>query len=397
MEPFTYAPPRNSEDDLLAFAAILGLAFNSPTENSRAWLDNGPHANIRLARDPATDAIVGGLVLVPMGQYFDNAAVPMTGIAGVAIAPERRGQGVARHLMERAIAEMRDAGTPISALYPATEYLYHRSGYGRAGARYHTRAPIAAFNPRAQGLTPRRLDADDQDAVDALYTRVATARNGHIQRTSYLWDNLRTTRNPHPPLHGYGFFDDDGALQGYLYLVQTKRDDGLYNLSITDHAFATAEAGRGIVRFIAGHRTLAREVRWFGTLDTPLLALLHTQTPKVKLQDVWMLRVLDVRAALEARSWPKHLTASLHLEVHDPMIEANSGRWTLDIDRGKPTVRGGGRGDLRLSIQALASLYTGFYTPEHLVALGASCDRPDAAQLARLLFCNAPAAMPDMF
>lgn len=67
----------------------LGQAFG----HLAAWID--------YACDGAPAA---SLVRVPVGQRFGGRSVPMLGIAGVAVPPERRGGGLARRLMADAIS-----------------------------------------------------------------------------------------------------------------------------------------------------------------------------------------------------------------------------------------------------------------------------------------------------
>ena len=61
-----------------------------------------------------------------------------------------------------------------------------------------------------------------------------------------------------------------------------------------------------------------------GPMD-PLLLLMREQDYQVKLLFHWMLRVLDVPAALEARGYPAGVSGTLHLEVEDELFPENRG------------------------------------------------------------------------
>ena len=87
----------------------------------------------------------GGLILIPMAQYYGGHAVPMTGIGAVAVSPEFRGRGAATKLMRAAVREMHDEGMALSTLYPATEPLYRRAGYEQAGVQFAVRIALTSI------------------------------------------------------------------------------------------------------------------------------------------------------------------------------------------------------------------------------------------------------------
>lgn len=78
--------------------------------------------------------IAGGLSLYSMGQWFGGQRISMSGIAGVGVAPEYRGMGVATELMRQTVNELYANGVPLSALYAATQELYRKVGYEQAGS-----------------------------------------------------------------------------------------------------------------------------------------------------------------------------------------------------------------------------------------------------------------------
>ena len=78
-------------DDLAPLGALLAHAFGFPPEDAAAWFERAGSENVLAYREEA--GVAGGLLLVPMGQFFGGRSVPMMGVAGVGIAPERRGSG----------------------------------------------------------------------------------------------------------------------------------------------------------------------------------------------------------------------------------------------------------------------------------------------------------------
>jgi predicted N-acetyltransferase YhbS len=73
------------------------------------------------------DRPAGTATFHDMRQWWCGRAVPMAGVAGVMVAPEDRGRGVARRLIAALLDEVSARGYPLSALYPATMPLYRRS------------------------------------------------------------------------------------------------------------------------------------------------------------------------------------------------------------------------------------------------------------------------------
>lgn len=62
------------------------------------------------------------------GQFFGCRAVPMGGLASVAVAAEERGKGYASAVVSASVEAMRARGEVISALMPATTRLYRGLG-----------------------------------------------------------------------------------------------------------------------------------------------------------------------------------------------------------------------------------------------------------------------------
>ncbi|HMF04481.1 MAG TPA: sterol carrier protein domain-containing protein, partial [Acidimicrobiia bacterium] len=74
--------------------------------------------------------------------------------------------------------------------------------------------------------------------------------------------------------------------------------------------------------------------------------------------------------AVAARGYPPGLRAEVHLQLADRVAPWNDGRFVLRVDGGEGKLSPGGTGDVHLSINALASLYTGWATASVLEAAG---------------------------
>jgi predicted acetyltransferase len=384
--------PIDPEREVGELAEIEGWAFGFPSADAAGWFDSAGLENIRVAR--ASGRMLGGLILIPMGQWFGGKSVSMTGVAGVAVAPEDRGKGVALALMRSALREMRDRGVALSALYPATLSLYRLAGYECAGNRFKMSArprELAVFD---RSLTLRVATDADTPVTERMYRELATESAGMLDRGPYIWRRARTPRGA--TARGYVIEGDAGA-EGYFYVSQKSHTVGEYDLVLSDAVVHTQRAARRLLSFLSDHRTLARSLLWYGGPADPLVAELPETAFEMTLAHQWMTRVVNVSRALESRGYSEHVSAVLELQVHDELLPENSGLWTLEIERGAVSVRAGGRGHLKVGSRGLAPLYTGFRTPHALKRAGLLDGDEASLGRAQSVFQGPAPAMAEMF
>lgn len=391
----SFGPPQG-EQEAAALEDILCQAFGATPEEERRVtqrvLDKGSWQ--RVLREQGR--VVAASVLIPLGQWWGGRRVPMVGVSGVGVAPARRGLGAATRLMRETLREARGQGFALSALYPATQPLYRRVGYEQAGSRFEYRVPLSGLEAPDRSLSMRPVEAADLPVLEDVYRRHAQQQQGWVDRNPHLWSRITH------PLRGeaaYGYLVEGAAgVEGYLYLSRkTQPQTFKQELNVLDLVALTPAAGRRLMGFIGDHASLATEVLWRGGPADPLLFLLREQPYEVKLLLYWMLRVLDVPAALEARGYPVGLSGSLHLEVVDDLFPENQGRFVLEVDDGEAHVRPGGDGDMKLHVRTLATLYSGFLSPAALRLAGVLEAHEASLRTATALFSGQAPAMPDMF
>lgn len=109
-------------------------------------------------------------------QWWQGQSLPMAGISGVVVAPEYRGRGVARQLMQATLERAAGLGYPISVLYPATVSLYRDRGWEIGGAQHLVTLPTAALRRLiAQPVPLRRAGPDDAGEVLSVVRQVHAA------------------------------------------------------------------------------------------------------------------------------------------------------------------------------------------------------------------------------
>jgi hypothetical protein len=83
-----------------------------------------------------------------------------------------------------------------------------------------------------------------------------------------------------------------------------------------------------------------------------------------------MTRVVDAAGAIAARGYPPGARAEVHLQLDDRVAPWNDGRFVLRVEGGEGKLIPGGTGDVHLSVNGLASLYTGWATAAVLSGAG---------------------------
>jgi predicted acetyltransferase len=383
--------PLETDDARIQLEHLVTLSFGVPAESTVRWFGHLDPGAFRAAF--VGDRVVGGLAYYPMGQLVGGRRVPTVGLAGVAVRPELRRRGVARALLVHALEEMRASGAPTSVLYASTQVLYRGVGFEHAAVRTEMRVPLSAIDRGGDELEVRHLGADDAAAVHDVYARYAARINGHLDRHPILWTRIREGQGA--PTYGYGIFDGS-TLLGYVYLSHVSRDPH-FELRVSDRAFLTAEAGRAILGLIRQHGSLVDQVTWYGAPQDPLLALCHQNRAKLGDFRHLMTRLLDVKAALEARGYPLATRAELHLAVDDPLIAANCGRFVLRLEGGRGYLEPGGRGEVGFTIRGLAAVFSGHLGAQAARLAGLLDGPPELLGLVDACFGAPSPWLPDMF
>ena len=140
-------------------AQLMASAFGLPVESMPDWWRVAGLEQLRVLAHE--DRVLGGLIVLPKGQFIAGQRVPMVGYAGVVVAPEQRGRGLGRELMRRSLREQRAEDHVISTLYASNLALYRSAGFEVAGIHFTTRVATRAL-PRGgthqiRGLLAQRL------------------------------------------------------------------------------------------------------------------------------------------------------------------------------------------------------------------------------------------------
>ncbi|NYH89530.1 GNAT family N-acetyltransferase [Actinopolymorpha rutila] len=371
----------------LAFAA-RSAPYDEASDRSATPLDRR-----LLATEGAR--IVGRLAVWELGQWFGGRRVPMGGVSGVAVAPDARGRGVASTLVHEAIRTMRDRGEVVSSLYPMNHTLYRRHGWEVAGSYPEQRLDLRALTslPRPDTEVEVRPTTEaDLPAIRELHEAVSREEPGNLSHGPEF--GARRLLG-HPGIQEGYVAEADGRLTGLLVAGRTDPTDdrGFYTITVLQLLAADLASELALLRVLAAQYPVAGTV----TLVTPPQSALPMLVGERDLRPVdrgwcWMTRLVDAAGAIAARGYAPDATAEVHLHLDDPVARWNTGPRVLRVKDGAGHLEPGGRGDVRLGIGRLASLYTGWTSPHRLARLGllTGADAADLAALDRVFAGRLP-------
>lgn len=364
------------EVDIPRVATLLALAFGGEDQDCAVWLRASGLENLRVCRDGRGEP-VGTVLRIDMAQYFGGTSVPMVGIAGVSVAPETRGEGVATEMMKACVRELHAQGCPISALYPSTQPLYRKVGYEQVSHRFVISVPIGRLGTnisqarQVKGWTVRPLDDRDFAAVQKIYREFASVWSGMLDRGDYCWTRLRRWRGVE--YRGFGAYSPSGELRGYLYMSQTRKpESGRFDITISDIGWTDPDAARRLLLFIADFTTMGDDCIFQGGAAHPLCNYIHHNIYQMRLRDPWMLRITHVQKAIEARGYSPGLKLSAAIRVVDDVVPENSGVWRIGVadGKGRASLEGAAGEFSEIDICTLAQIWAGYVSVQQAIALG---------------------------
>ena len=396
-------PP--AEDELRAAMEAAESAFGSGVED-----EDWERERKILPPSRALAAFDGGKPVGLAGAYsFDlsipGGQLPCAGVTWVGVLPSHRRRGIMSDFMRRQLEDVRSWGEPIAALWASEAAIYGRFGYGPAAPGLFAKSDPSRFALRDDGgpkAAVKLIDADEAFRLfPAVYDRLRLRRAGMLSRSETWWKELRLA-DPKEWRRGasqkfYAVAEVDGVAEGYaMYRVKSEWEDGFPRGQVrVVEAFATSPAvEREVWRFLHGiDLTVKVDVH---SLDPASSLFLNVTDPRalgLKLADALWLRLVDLDAALRARSYKPG--ASVVLEVTDELCPWNAGRYRVGDDAGRTD----DTADLALDTADLAAAYLGAFDFHRLVHAGRAEERREgAAEAATLLFrTDLPPYCPEVF
>ncbi len=341
---------------------LVGLA---PEQRFAAYVDGA---------DPTTYPGVYGVY--PMSLCVPatggHGVVPCAGLTFVGVHPDHRRKGVLSAMMRDHLGRVRDDGGALSALHASEPGIYGRFGYGLASLEHEVRlgrgTVLAApqLDEAAATVSTGIATLSDAGLPERLrQCHARTAENGAILGDARFYEGMCRQH----PEHSRG-----KEPWRVLFAKRAGRDVGFAIFQRTQKWERSRPAGDlevwGLVGERAARLALLRrlvdfdlvgsvKIRGVG-LDDPLLH--WTGGPRgssdLTTYDALWVRLVDLPAALEARSWSA--PCEVVVEVSDPYATWNEGTWTIRVEDGNASVaRTGAPADIRVPVEALGAAYLG--------------------------------------
>ena len=307
--------------------------------------------------------------------------VATAGLSWVGVHPAHRRRGILRSMITDHFEQCREAGEAVSALYATGPEIYARFGYGLGSQTVKAQIPpgLALRDvPGSDDLTVR-LERADFDKHDALVQSIQDqlSRPGTIIAPEGSGRNAR-------------FTDPEGNRGGMekwrIAIVEDKGTPVAYGFFRRRAATVDGTPkGQAQVREVGALNPAAAHRLWsvltsFDLVETVVTENVATDDPLLKLaansrilrplviDNLWV-RVLDVKAALEAREYYRDIDVTIALT--DETLPDNAGNWRLTVEGGRAAVaRTEGEADLAMDVRDLSSAYLGGQSVASLAAAG---------------------------
>lgn len=374
--------------DIRALASLWARSFpgeRSVEERVRHLETGGVFGGIESAwLDERDGRMVGAFRAYALTQHMHGTAYRMMGLAAVAVDETARRRGVGRDLCVHAIRVARERGDVLSILYPFRPAFYHSLGWATTGEMHTYRFRPESLGEVGRYATVRRAEPDDRAGIAACYDRVAAETNGMIARTPRIWRGHLDSDAIHTYTTG------DGAVRGYI-IVRAGRSAAPDEkpLFIRELVAADHEAYEALLGWVSAQRDSWRLVHYDAAPDERFAhRLAEPRTPGFHpARYLWapvgriirgpMLRILDVRQALEKRTrWAPVAPLTFGLHVIDDVVSENQGPFAVEFDGRRAVVkRGTAHPALRLPATTLAQIFAGELSVREALNLGlAACD-----------------------
>ncbi|MEU5838283.1 GNAT family N-acetyltransferase [Streptomyces diacarni] len=343
--------------------------------------------------------VLGGGLFLPFAQHFGGRPVPSGGVAWLAVAPWERGAGLARRLTEEGTDRLRhEHGAHLAAAWTPAPGVYRRWGWESAAVASEYVLHPAELPPAPGGFT---VSVPDEAACARLRERLAAGWNGPVRRPAW-WHGWKQRVTEGALTLGVTREDD---LAGYATVTVEPCTPWGVTAVVHDFWHDGLAALPALLGAVAARSPQVREIRFRRSVlprPSPLQWALDQYAVREEGRYPWVLTLLDVRRALEARGWDPHPSGGVGLEVVSP--EGKSARYALTFEEGLLHAQRGGPAAglpssraVRLPAGTLAAWYAGALTLRHAARLGLAEGHARDLALLDALAAGPTPWLPDSF
>jgi predicted acetyltransferase len=211
-----------------------------------------------------------------------------------------------------------------------------------------------------------------------MYSAFHTSRNGALARPEKWWRSNVLHTYGKTPYDAVIWSNADGEDRGYAVyrsVHNTPTPDepwGSMTIRVVDWIALDADAYSAIIAYFLSHDQHARVVM-LASQDEPLYdAFEEPYHVEGRVWDGYMLRLVDVERAIEARpALPQASGKGVTIALTDTSAPWNAGTWRIESSEGRMSAeRTKTAPELEMDARTLASLYNGFIKPVDAVRVG---------------------------
>ncbi|MEU4162708.1 GNAT family N-acetyltransferase [Actinoplanes sp. NPDC026670] len=372
----------STPDDFAPIFRLLSTVFHEEIDGELRDLEGVVYELDRSLVADDAGLVAGHVQAFTRDLTVPGAVIPAAHVSGVGVLPTHRRRGLLTRMMNRQLHEIADAGRePVAVLWASEAAIYPRFGYGPAASRLvfnitNREVRLPAPPPEPSG---RLRMGDPQELlpeIGKVYEQLRPGRVGWSSRDDNWWKWVLSDPKDHRDgaTKRYAVvYEGSGGPTGYA-LWRVKNDWNAHGsaaeVQIREVAAADTETYRALWRFLL-EVDLTRSVNWrLAAVDEPLLYLVDEPRRLAPgFSDALWLRVIDVPKALAARRYATDV--DVVLEVTDPILTSNTGRWRLTGGPGGATCAATtDPADVALSVTDLGAVYLGGTSFGTLAAAG---------------------------
>lgn len=311
------------------------------------------------------DKLVSSISIYPFQVNIHGIIYDMGGITGVGTYPEYTNMGLMNDLMKMALERMREAGQPISYLYPYSIPYYRKKGW-------EIMSDHMAFTLKDSQL-PRHVDVPGRvermqvsaSPVLDIYDQFARDMHGALIRGQFEWAEYWRWENEAERTAAV-YFDVDHEPQGYLFYWI---ENDVFHLK--EMIYLNQAARQGLWNFISAHHSMVSQLKGHIYMNEPLAFLLDDSQIVETIEPYYMARIVDVGSFLAKYPYDDAIQP-FHFVVSDPVAEWNNGVFGVGMaSGGEPEIRMEPLGNpVILDIQTVSTLMMSYRSPSYLHKIG---------------------------
>ena len=338
--------------------ALWAQAFEGGAVAAPAWDDE--FEELKTGASPTfgifdENGLQAAVLINAYESYFGpDVILKMGGIGGVACLPASRGKGYARAGIRHALAQMRDAGQVVSALYPFSFAYYRKFGWEWVGVKRWYVVPTGGLLAGPETENVRAATPEDRPKIEALYAQYARGYRGMLLRPDKVWTRMMKD-GKEKRTYTY-LYEQDGQAEGYLTHRGNKEET-----RIREFVALTPRAERGLLGLLKRHEMQVKKFTWRAPDNDALwLRYPYYDDIETKIMPTVQGRVVDAANALAALKPANLENGAFTFALTDEHADWNAGTWRVEIEAGNVAVRPTNDApDVSLDIPAFSQAFFG--------------------------------------